>query len=118
MHEIRADVAQNRLYITIGKKDYDKEGEDVYNLVKSEAEKLKKGFSCLTDFTGFVIDAVNAKWLIMAQELLTTLEVSEVVQNSEKSWAKIYDETCIKTTYRKVNVDNIEDAVYLLKMRD
>src|SRR6056297_1991976 len=81
MHDIRADLEKNRIYVTIGKIEDEAEMARIREKIKSECVKLKKGFTCLTDLRDYEYqDEIFEEYLKQAQQALLEAGMSTVVR--------------------------------------
>lgn len=74
MYEVKVIPEKNRIYITLGQMGSG-EGEPFFNEVKNSVEKLKKGFTAVSDIRKFVITD-SEEGMIWAQKVLSLLSES------------------------------------------
>ncbi len=114
MHDIRADLDKNRIYITIGKLEDETEMKQIVAEVKSECRKLKRGFTCLTDLRNYEFqDERFEDYVRKAQKTLLDTGMSGVVRVRRKTGAIAhiqFDNVSSDLGYHAENVTSIEDG--------
>ncbi len=118
MHDVRADLNKNRIYITIGKIENEAEMQSIVDEVKSECPKLKNGFTCLTDLRNYEYqDEIFEKYIKEAQEALLAEGMSKVVRVHRKVGVLghlQFETVSLDLGYRAQNVTSIEEAEKIL----
>jgi len=118
MHDIRADLNKNRIYISIGKIENESEMQAIVDKVKSECPKLKTGFTCLTDLRYYEYqDEIFEKYIKEAQEALLAQGMSKVVRVHRKVGMLghlQFETVSLDLGYRAKNVTSMEEAEKIL----
>lgn len=118
MHDIRADLNKNRIYISIGKIENESEMQSIVDKVKSECPKLKTGFTCLTDLRYYEYqDEIFEKYIKEAQEALLAQGMSKVVRVHRKVGMLghlQFETVSLDLGYRAKNVTSMEEAEKIL----
>ena len=118
MHEVKADLNKNRIYITIGKIDSEAEMKSIVDEVKFECRKLKKAFTCLTDLRNYEYqDEIFEHYIKEAQEALLAAGMLKVVRVHRKVGVLghlQFETVSLDLGYRAKNVTSIEEAEKIL----
>lgn len=118
MHDVRADLNKNRIYITVGKIENEAEMQSIADKVKSECIKLKNGFTCLTDLRNYEYqDEIFEKYIKEAQEALLAKGMTKVVRVHRKVGVLghlQFETVSLDLGYRAKNVTTIEEAEKIL----
>ncbi|MFO7837933.1 MAG: hypothetical protein R6X08_00345 [Desulfosalsimonadaceae bacterium] len=118
MHDIRADLDKNRIYITIGKIEDEEEMARITEKTKTECVKLKKGFTCLTDLRNYEYqDEIFEEYLKHAQQALLDAGMSRVVRVHRQAGMLghfQFETVSLDLGYRARNVTSVEEAERLL----
>ena len=118
MHNVRADVDKNRIYITVGKIKDEAEMQSFVDKAKSECQKLTDGFTCLTDLRGYEYqDEIFEKYIKEIQEFFLARNLSKVVRVHR--WSGLlghmqFDYLSLDLGYSGKNVTSIEEAEKIL----
>ena len=118
MHDVRADLNKNRIYITVGRIENEEEMQSIVDKVNSECPKLKTGFTCLTDLRNYEYqDEIFEHYIKEAQEALLARGMSKVVRVHRKVGMLghlQFETVSLDLGYRAKNVTSIEDAEKIL----
>ena len=118
MHDVRADLNKNRIYITVGKIENEAEMASIVDKVKSECPKLTNGFTCLTDLRNYEYqDEIFEQYIKAAQGALLEKGMSKVVRVHRKVGVLAhlqFETVSLDLGYRAKNVTSIEEAEKLL----
>jgi len=118
MHEVKADLDKNRIYITVGRVENEEEMGTIVEKVKSECLKLKKDFTCLTDLRNYEYqDEIFEKYIKEAQESLLEAGMSQVVRVHRQVGMLghlQFETVSLDLGYRGQNVTSIEEAEDIL----
>lgn len=81
MHEIRVDVAKNRLYFTLGMIHHADELADIIHTVQRAVHRLSRGFTCVTDLRYYALaPGLSDNFMRLCQEALWDSSIGRVVR--------------------------------------
>lgn len=84
MFDIRADVAKNRLYFTLGAISGKAERDMIIEKTFEASKKLLPGFTCLSDLRNFrLVDSDDEGFMRECQVILWEAAIGKVVRVSE-----------------------------------
>jgi hypothetical protein len=116
MYQSRADIDQNRLYVTLKGRIASKESEQAASQVIADLKKLKSGFDVVTDISEFEpATQKEVDMLIQVHKILIESGVNRIARvvgsGIKATVGKIQFERASKlTTVVAENFDSIEDA--------
>lgn len=118
MHDIKADIEKNRIYITVGKLEGEAEMQALAQSVKTECQKLKKGFTCITDLRKYEVqDEQFEKYVKQTQEAMVQAGLSQVVRVRRETGLLghfQFDNVSMDVGYHAENVTTMEEAEKIL----
>jgi hypothetical protein len=118
MHEVRADLDKNRMYITIGRIENEAEKQALVEDVKNECAKLDHGFTALTDLRNYQYQGeAFERYIKELQEACIARGMSEVVRVHR--WSGLlghmeFETVSLDVGYSGKNVTTIEEAEKIL----
>lgn len=118
MHDIQTDKAKNRIIITIGKLDGEREMQTISQKVLAACKKLKKGFTCITDLRKYEIqDDQFENYVRSTQEAMMAAGMSRVVRVRRGTGLLghfQFDNASMDVGYHAENVTTMEAAEKML----
>ncbi len=118
MYDVKADIDKNRIYITIGKLEGEEAMQALAQAVKSECQKLKKGFTCITDLRKYeVLDDHFEYYVKQTQEAMIAAGLSNVVRVRRETGLLghfQFDNVSMDVGYHAENVTSMEEAERIL----
>ena len=118
MHDVRIDSGKNRIYITIGSLENEAEMKKIVKSVKAECQKLRDGFTCVTDLRDYEFqDEVFERYIKEAQQALVAAGLFKVVRVHRKFGAIghfQFDNTSFEVGYHADSATSIEAAEKIL----
>jgi hypothetical protein len=118
MYDIKANIEENRLYITLGKFGNYEEMYEVASRIRDEANKLQRGFDALTDLRKYEVLGENYESLMKGiQQFLIEAGVSKVVRVVRKfgAWGHVQlDRASMDAGYHAEYVHSMEEALAIL----
>ncbi len=118
MYEVKADINKNRIYITIGNLEGETAMQALARMVSSECQKLKKGFTCITDLRKYEIqDEEFEDYVKQTQEALIEAGLSKVVRVRRETGLLghfQFDNVSMDLGYHAENVTTMEEAEKIL----
>ncbi len=118
MHDVSIDVDKNRIYITIGSLKNEAEMKDIVKAVKSQCQKLKDGFTCVTDLRNYEFqDEKFERYIKEAQQTLVKAGLFKVVRVTRKFGAIghfQFDNTSFEVGYHADSTTSTEEAEKIL----
>ena len=118
MYDVKADIEKNRIYITVGKLEGEPAMQALAQAVKAECQKLKKGFTCITDLRKYEVqDDQFEKYVTQTQEAMIEAGMSKVVRVRRETGLLghfQFDNASMDVGYHAENVTSMEDAEKIL----
>ena len=118
MYDVKADIEKNRIYITIGQLEGESAMQALAQTVKTECQKLKKGFTCITDLRKYEVqDDRFEKYVTQTQEAMIEAGMSKVVRVRRETGLLghfQFDNASMNVGYHAENVTSMEDAEKIL----
>jgi len=118
MYEVKADIDKNRIYITIGKLEGEQAMQALARAVKTECQKLKKGFTCITDLRKYEIqDDKFENYVKETQEAMIAEGLAKVVRVRRETGLLghfQFDNVSMDVGYHAENVTSMEAAEKIL----
>ena len=118
MYDIKTDTKKNRIIITIGKMENETEIKALAQSVKTACEKLKKGFTCITDLRKYdVMDDKFETYVQETQAAMVQAGLSEVVRVRREMGLLghfQFDNASSAVGYHAQNVTTMEEAEKIL----
>ncbi len=118
MYDVTADIEKNRIYITIGKLEGESAMQALAQAVKTECQKLKKGFTCITDLRKYEVqDDQFEIYVTQTQEAMIEAGMSKVVRVRRETGLLghfQFDNASMDVGYHAENVTSMEDAEKIL----
>ena len=118
MYDVKTDIDKNRIYITIGKLEGEAEMQALAQTVKSECQKLKKGFTCITDLRKYEVqDEQFEIYVTKTQEAMIAAGLSKVVRVRRETGLLghfQFDNASMDVGYHAENVTTMEEAEKIL----
>lgn len=118
MYDVKADIDKNRIYITIGKLEGEPAMQALSQAVKSECQKLKKGFTCITDLRKYEVqDDQFEKYVTQTQVAMIEAGMSKVVRVRRETGLLghfQFDNASMDVGYHAENVTSMEEAEKIL----
>jgi hypothetical protein len=118
MHDIRADIEKNRLYVTIGTLTDEAEIKTIVEKIKKSSAGLKPDFSCLTDLREYDLETEDLEmYIVQAQKAMVAAGLGRVVR-VRKQFDSLghfqFDKSSVSVGYHAMNATSIEDAEKML----
>ncbi len=122
MHEIRVDLAKNRLYVTVGKKESQDEILTIVEKITQACKTLKPGFTCLTDLREYeVTPEEDEQYILKTQKIMLDAGMKKVVR-VRKQFGSLghfqFDKYSVMLGYHARNVTSVEEAEQILDLED
>jgi len=118
MYDVKADIEKNRIYITIGNLEGEPAMQALAQTVKTECQKLKKGFTCITDLRKYEIqDDKFENYVKETQEAMVQAGLSKVVRVRRGTGLLghfQFDNASMDVGYHAENVTTMEEAEKIL----
>ncbi len=118
MYDVTADIEKNRIYITVGKLEGESAMQALAQAVKAECQKLKKGFTCITDLRKYEVqDDRFENYVTQTQEAMIEAGMSKVVRVRRETGLLghfQFDNASMNVGYHAENVTSMEDAEKIL----
>lgn len=118
MYDVTADIEKNRIYITVGKLEGESAMQALAQAVKAECQKLKKGFTCITDLRKYEVqDDRFENYVTQTQEAMIEAGMSKVVRVRRETGLLghfQFDNASMDVGYHAENVTSMEDAEKIL----
>ena len=118
MYDVKTDIDKNRIYITIGKLEGEAEMQALAQTIKSECQKLKKGFTCITDLRKYEVqDEQFEIYVTKTQEAMIAAGLSKVVRVRRETGLLghfQFDNASMDVGYHAENVTTMEEAEKIL----
>ncbi|MCG8472074.1 MAG: hypothetical protein MI742_09475 [Desulfobacterales bacterium] len=119
MHEIRVDVAKNRLYFTLGAISCADELAEIVHKIQKAVLSLPRGFTCITDLRHFSLSSgLSDNFMRLCQEALWDSAIAKVVRVKKPGCTKKYfsyeKQSLVCPGYSVDSVFSIEEAETLL----
>jgi len=118
MYDVKTNIDKNRIYITIGKLEGEPAMQALARAVKSECQKLKKGFTCITDLRKYEVqDDRFEGYVTQTQEAMIAAGLSKVVRVRRETGLLghfQFDNASMEVGYHAENVTSIEEAEKIL----
>ena len=118
MYNVKADIEKNRIYITIGQLEGESAMQALAQTVKTECQKLKKGFTCITDLRKYEVqDDRFENYVKQTQEAMIEAGMSKVVRVRRETGLLghfQFDNASMDVGYHAENVTSMEDAEKIL----
>jgi hypothetical protein len=118
MYDVTADIEKNRIYITVGKLEGESAMQALAQKVKTECQKLKKGFTCITDLRKYEVqDDQFENYVTQTQEAMIEAGMSKVVRVRRETGLLghfQFDNASVNVGYHAENVTSMEDAEKIL----
>lgn len=118
MYDVTADIEKNRIYITVGKLEGESAMQALAQAVKTECQKLKKGFTCITDLRKYEVqDDRFENYVTQTQEAMIEAGMSKVVRVRRETGLLghfQFDNASMDVGYHAENVTSMEDAEKIL----
>ena len=122
MHDVRADLDKNRIYITVGKLADEAEMQSIVDEVRAECRKLRKGFTCLTDLRNYEFqDEKFEVYIKLSQKELVDAGMSKVVRVHRPTGLLghyQFDNVSFEVGYHAQNATSIAEAEQILDGKD
>ena len=118
MYNVKADIEKNRIYITIGQLEGESAMQALSQAVKTECQKLKKGFTCITDLRKYEVqDDQFENYVKETQESMIQSGMSKVVRVRRETGLLghfQFDNASMDVGYHAENVTSMEEAEKIL----
>lgn len=118
MYDVKTDIDKNRITITIGKLEGETEMQILAQAVKAECQKLKKGFTCITDLRKYEVqDDMFENYVKETQEAMIAAGLSKVVRVRRETGLLghfQFDNASMDVGYHAENVTSMEEAEKIL----
>lgn len=118
MYDVKADIDRNRIYITIGNLEGEVEMQTLAQAVKAECQKLKKGFTCITDLRKYKVqDEHFEDYIKETQEAMIQAGLAKVVRVRRETGLLGHfqlDNASMEVGYHAENVTSMEEAEKIL----
>ncbi len=118
MYDVKTDIDKNRIYITIGKLKDETEMQSLAQNVKTECQKLQKGFTCITDLRKYEVqDEIFEFYVTQTQEAMLLAGLSNVVRVRRETGLLghfQFDNASMDVGYHAENVTTMEEAEKIL----
>jgi len=118
MYDVKTNIDKNRIYITIGKLKGEVEMQALARTVKSECQKIKKGFTCITDLRKYEIqEDIFENYVKETQEAMIAAGLSKVVRVRRETGLLghfQFDNASMDVGYHAENVTSMEEAEKIL----
>ncbi|MCD6585118.1 MAG: hypothetical protein J7K96_05080 [Desulfobacteraceae bacterium] len=118
MYDVKADIDRNRITITIGNLEDEAEMQTLAQAVKAECQKLKKGFTCITDLRKYEVqDDMFEDYVKETQEAMIHAGLAKVVRVRRETGLLghfQFDNASMDVGYHAENVTTMEAAEKIL----
>jgi len=118
MYDVKADIEKNRIYITIGKIEGEAAMQALSQTVISECQKLKKGFTCITDLRKYEVqDDMFESYVKETQEAMIQAGLAKVVRVRRETGLLghfQFDNASMDVGYHAENVTAMAEAEKIL----
>ena len=118
MYDVKADIETNRIYITIGKIEGEAAMQALSQTVISECQKLKKGFTCITDLRKYEVqDDMFESYVKETQEAMIQAGLAKVVRVRRETGLLghfQFDNASMDVGYHAENVTAMAEAEKIL----